>query len=307
MNNKEKFLRLVSDEDTNTLGHIEERIANRDSRRMAFDIALKILDRLDQLGWSQKRFAEELGVSPQLVNKWVRGKENFTIETLVKIGKTLNMSLIEVPPSIVEKGIRSAPFYSKPHKNRSQNETVYSLKKKLNFNTPNTYSSSIHFDTLNIAAEPTPSYASKVNIGIAPGAINYLLSSVSVDHLNADQTPKADEKEFSVNIKIGYLLHKEQHAISCSLNYEMVAGENPLLTFKVTCVYTIEPSDWDTLVKNSHVTISSSFANHLGVVTSGIVVGILHEKLEHSIYRNYPMTLIHADDLPNEDITFKLN
>ena len=65
MNNKEKFLRLVSDEDTNTLGRIEERIANRDSQRIAFDIALKILDRLDQLGWSQKRLAEELAGSDQ--------------------------------------------------------------------------------------------------------------------------------------------------------------------------------------------------------------------------------------------------
>lgn len=307
MNNKEKFLRLVSDEDTKTLGHIEERIANRDSRRIAFDIALKILAQLDQLGWSQKRLAEELGVSPQLVNKWVRGKENFTIDTLVKIGKTLNTSLIEVPPLTVEKAVSSELFRSKPNKDRSLNETVYYLKKKLNFNTPNTYSSSIHFDKLNIAAEPTPSYSAKVRNGNASGAINYLLSSVTVDHMNVDETPKADEKEFSINIEMGYLLHKEQHAIACVLNYVIDTAENTLLKFKMTCVYTIEPSDWDTLIKNSQLTISSFFANHLGVVTGGIAGGILHEKLENSIFRLHPMALINADDLPDEDITFKLN
>lgn len=129
MNNKENFLRLVSDEDTNTLGRIEERIANRDSRRMAFDIALKILDRLDQLGWSQKRLAEELGVSPQLVNKWVRGKENFTIETLAKIGKTLNTSFIDVSHSTIKKSVNPVSFSSNPNKEAGLNETVYSLKK----------------------------------------------------------------------------------------------------------------------------------------------------------------------------------
>lgn len=304
MNNKEKFLRLVSDEDTNTLGRIEERIANRDSRRIAFDIALKILDRLDQLGWSQKRLAEELGVSPQLVNKWVKGKENFTIETLVKIGKTLNTSFIEVSHSTVAKSVSPTTFRSKSNKDSGLSETLYSLKKKLNFNTPDKYHAFIHFDTLNIAAEPTPEYASKASSAIASVTLDYLLSSVTVHQFDIYETANADEKEFDVNIEIMYVLQKEQHAIACALYYEMIAAENPLLKFRVTCVYTIEHIAWDTMNKNSQFTIPASFARHLGVMTSGIAGGILHAKLENSIYRAYPMAHVNMNDLPHEDIIF---
>lgn len=303
MNNKENFLRLVSDEDTNTLGRIEERIANRDSRRIVFDIALKILDRLDQLGWSQKRLAEELGVSPQLVNKWVRGKENFTIETLAKIGKTLNTSFIDVSHSTIKKSVNPVSFSSNPNKEAGLNETVYSLKKKLNFNTPDTYLSFIHVDTLNIAAEPTAEYVPKSNI-IAPGSIDYLLSSVTVHQFEVYETANADEKEFDLNIEIGFVLQKEQQAIACSLNYEMIAADNPLLNFMVTCVYTIKSTDWETLIKNNIFTIPSLLAMHLGMMTSGIARGVVHAKLENSIYRTYPMALVNMDDLPHEDIIF---
>ncbi len=307
MNSKEKFISLVSDEHTNTLGRIQERIAQRDSRRMAFDIALGILDRLDQLGWSQKRLAEELGVSPQLVNKWVRGKENFTIETLVKIGKTLNTSFIEVPLSIIEKSVSPVSFRSKPNMDSGLSETLYSLKKKLNFNIPDTHRSYIYFDTLNVAAEPTQGYASKVTNAIAPGTLDYLLSSVTVDQIEVHEAASSTEKEFDINIEIGYALQKEQHAIACALTYEMITADIPLLKFKVICLYTITSSTWDTIIKNSLFTIPSSFVRHLGVVTSGIAMGALHAKLENSIYKTYPMVLVNMDDLPLEDITFKVN
>lgn len=96
MTNKEKFLALVSKEETDTLSRIQERIANRGRNRITFAISLAILDRLDQMGWSQKRMAEAMDISPQLVNKWVRGKENFTIETISKIEEALDFKLIEV-------------------------------------------------------------------------------------------------------------------------------------------------------------------------------------------------------------------
>lgn len=96
MTNKEKFLALVAKEETNTLSRAQERIANRGRNRKAFAISLAILERLDQLTWSQKRMAEEMGVSPQQINKWVSGKENFTLDTISKIEEALDFQLIEV-------------------------------------------------------------------------------------------------------------------------------------------------------------------------------------------------------------------
>jgi len=98
MTNREKFLALVSEDDANTLEWIKEHKANKKLRRAAQKIANLILLRLRELEWTQKGLAEKMGVSPQVVNKWVKGKENnFSIELLFRIGDYLGINLIEIP------------------------------------------------------------------------------------------------------------------------------------------------------------------------------------------------------------------
>lgn len=87
---------FVSDETSNAVQQNKERIKRRAFSRVSKGIAFAILERLDQLGWSQKRLADELYVKPQQVSKWVKGKENFTIETLVNISKALDFDLIKI-------------------------------------------------------------------------------------------------------------------------------------------------------------------------------------------------------------------
>lgn len=96
MTNKEKFLALVSDEESKTVERAKARIDRRNYTRLSKMIAFKILERLDELGWKQVHLAEKMDVSPQQVNKWVKGNENFTIETLVNMGEILGIELIQV-------------------------------------------------------------------------------------------------------------------------------------------------------------------------------------------------------------------
>lgn len=92
--NREKFLELVSEKDTYTEEKHNWRIANREWLRVSQRIAFDILEQLDALGWTQKTLAEKMGVSPQYVNKIVRGSENFTLETLVKLQTILDIPLL---------------------------------------------------------------------------------------------------------------------------------------------------------------------------------------------------------------------
>lgn len=94
MTNKEKFLELVSNEKVNTLENARERVKNRAMLRESQLIALKILKRLDELGWSQKYLGERMKVSPQQISKMVSGKENFTIDTLLKIQNILEIPIL---------------------------------------------------------------------------------------------------------------------------------------------------------------------------------------------------------------------
>jgi len=94
MTNKEKFLALVSNEKTDTIERNRKRIKNRAMLRESQQIASKVLIKLDELGWSQKKLAEEMDVSPQQITKIVSGKENLTIETQIKLQNILNIPVL---------------------------------------------------------------------------------------------------------------------------------------------------------------------------------------------------------------------
>ncbi|MDA3613915.1 helix-turn-helix domain-containing protein [Polluticaenibacter yanchengensis] len=97
LTNKEKFLALVSKEETKTVESANVRLAKKNYTRLSHKIAIAILTQLDVLGWKQITLATKMNVSSQQVNKWVKGNENYTLETLVKLGEIPGISLIEVP------------------------------------------------------------------------------------------------------------------------------------------------------------------------------------------------------------------
>lgn len=94
MTNKEKFLALVSEEDSGTLERNRERIRKRAMLRESQQIALKVLMKLDDLSWSQKDLAKAMEVTPQQITKIVSGKENLTIETQIKLQNILDIPVL---------------------------------------------------------------------------------------------------------------------------------------------------------------------------------------------------------------------
>lgn len=92
--NKDKFLSLVSKESSTTIETLKENRKNRAMLRESKNIAIKVLMRLDELQWKQKDLAEKLGVSKQQVTKIISGKENLTLETLVKLQDCLSIPLL---------------------------------------------------------------------------------------------------------------------------------------------------------------------------------------------------------------------
>ena len=56
-------------------------------------IAGEITIKRHEKGLSQKRFAAMMGVSQGMVSRWENGDANFTLETLVKIAKALDIRM----------------------------------------------------------------------------------------------------------------------------------------------------------------------------------------------------------------------
>ena len=81
---------------SNWAAQVEWRKANKFWIRKSSDIALRILDALEDLGWTKARLAKEMGVSPQQVSKYVKGEENFKLETLCRLENVLGVELVRV-------------------------------------------------------------------------------------------------------------------------------------------------------------------------------------------------------------------
>lgn len=72
----------------------EFRQENRTWLRYSQHIAMKMLDRMEELGLTQKALSERMNCSQQYVSKILKGKENLSLETLVKIEEALSLQLV---------------------------------------------------------------------------------------------------------------------------------------------------------------------------------------------------------------------
>lgn len=68
----------------------------KNSRKIAILILSEIKRQKPKNGMSQKMLAEKMDVSPQYINKIVKGKENLTLETISRIEQALGIELFNV-------------------------------------------------------------------------------------------------------------------------------------------------------------------------------------------------------------------
>jgi ribosome-binding protein aMBF1 (putative translation factor) len=95
----QKIALIVSKGISGWLDDAKYRIENEKWLKHSQAIALRILRTLRAKNVSQKELAEKIGVSPQQVNKIVKGRENLTLETISKLEGALDIVLLMLPSS----------------------------------------------------------------------------------------------------------------------------------------------------------------------------------------------------------------
>lgn len=95
INKISKRLINESKKDDSWIKAAEWRQKNEYWLRVSQDIAIKILGYLRSKNMTQKDLAALLEFSPQHVSKILKGKENFTIESICRIEKALQIKLID--------------------------------------------------------------------------------------------------------------------------------------------------------------------------------------------------------------------
>ena len=93
--NKSKLSKIAS-KDSSWLEKAQWREDNEAWLEKSAHIALRIVRTLRAELMTQKDLAKRMKVTPQHVNKILKGSENLTLETIFKLEQALNISLIEI-------------------------------------------------------------------------------------------------------------------------------------------------------------------------------------------------------------------
>lgn len=89
-----KLSELASTEPSNWKAKAQYRRDNREWLKRSATIAIKVLDALKAQKLTQKDLGERLDVSPQYINKIVKGEENLTLETITNLELALGIQII---------------------------------------------------------------------------------------------------------------------------------------------------------------------------------------------------------------------
>ncbi|MDE7143593.1 MAG: helix-turn-helix transcriptional regulator [Muribaculaceae bacterium] len=68
---------------------------NKEWLRYSQQIAMMMLDKMEELGLTQKSVAGRMGCSQQYVSRVLKGSENLSIETISKIEAALGLHILE--------------------------------------------------------------------------------------------------------------------------------------------------------------------------------------------------------------------
>lgn len=99
--NRANFDKLVSNQPSGWLEEAQWRVENDDWLKKSTMIAIRILREIRRQkpinGMSQKKLAAAMDVTPQYVNKIVKGGENLSLQTISKIENVLGIALMDIP------------------------------------------------------------------------------------------------------------------------------------------------------------------------------------------------------------------
>ena len=91
---------------SNYLQNAKFRIENKKWLSYSSNIALRVLAALEESEeMTKKTLAEKVGVSPQYINKVLKGQENLSLQTIAKLSEALNMELITFPKFLFDQPI----------------------------------------------------------------------------------------------------------------------------------------------------------------------------------------------------------
>lgn len=133
--------------------------------------------------------------------------------------------------------------------------------------------------------------------------IKFKLVKIKTDEFAIIQAKENEEKEFQVDVSFGFKLNPGNRIISIIGEINFERSENPFIKLTISCNFQIEEESWKKgfEVENGY-RISKGFATHLAIIVVGTARGVLHAKLEDTLFNHYFLPTIDLSGTFKEDI-----
>jgi hypothetical protein len=101
---------------------------------------------------------------------------------------------------------------------------------------------------------------------------------------------------FAVNLN-----HKMVNTI---VSVQFIQNENPFLILEISCIFEIIEENWSEMFNPDleQITLPKSIATHFVVLAIGTLRGVLHTKVEHTIFHDFLLPTINVTEIVKEDV-----
>ena len=130
------------------------------------------------------------------------------------------------------------------------------------------------------------------------------LEFAMIKELFSDDDPNI---ELGINAEFG-IASTEEHEMVCAPEVSFLQKGLPFLKLKVACFFEIKPEQWNKYVQtdSQSIVFPKGFTDHLLMIATGTLRGVLHAKTEGTIFNQFRLPTINVTALTESDIEIKL-
>ena len=130
------------------------------------------------------------------------------------------------------------------------------------------------------------------------------LEFATIKELYSDDNPNV---EIGINAEFG-IKSLEEYEIVCSPEVSFLQEGRPFIKIKVACYFSVKQEQWKEYIseENQSVIFPKGFTDHLLMIATGALRGVLHAKTEGTVFNKFLLPTINVAVLTEEDVEMKL-
>lgn len=135
--------------------------------------------------------------------------------------------------------------------------------------------------------------------------ISFRLTKIKTDQFATLEDVFDSNKPVEVVTDAQYGANVDLKTIFCKLSHNFKnTGGSPFIKIDLTCIFEIEPSDWDKLysINRGSLKLPRDLCIHMAMLTIGTARGVLHSKTEGTSFNSQILPTINTLEMITSDL-----